>query len=89
MPEKGVDLKDKYLDCGESIFTPEQDMKAGGSGCGCSAVVLNAYLLKEMMSKNMAGSCFGHGRAAQRRQPQQGESIPGVAHGIVFERRMG
>lgn len=38
------------MDCGASIFKPEQDVKAGGSGCGCSAVVLNGYLLKQIMS---------------------------------------
>ncbi len=88
--KKGVDLKDKYLDCGESIFTPEQDMKAGGSGCGCSAVVLNAYLLKEMMSKKYGRILFlATGALLSVGSSQQGESIPGVAHGIVFERRMG
>ena len=87
--KKGVDLKDKYLDCGDSIFTPEQDMKAGGSGCGCSAVVLNAYLLKEMMSKKYNRILFlATGALLSVGSSQQGESIPGVAHGVVFERRM-
>ena len=36
-------------DCGAIIFDGEsQDTHAGGSGCGCSASVLNSYLLKQM-----------------------------------------
>mgnify|MGYP000915924888 CR=1 FL=1 len=88
--KKGVDLKDKYLDCGDSIFTKEQDMKAGGSGCGCSAVVLNSYLLKEMMSSKYNRILFlATGALLSVDSTQQGESIPCVAHGVVFERRMG
>ena len=37
----GVDLTKNYDDCGCLLFDPQtQDVHAGGSGCGCSAVVL-------------------------------------------------
>ena len=86
--QRGVDLKDKHLDCGDSIFTPEQDMKAGGSGCACSAIVLNAYLLKEMMSGTYNRVLFlATGALLSVSSTQQGESIPCVAHAVVFERR--
>ena len=42
----GVDLSRNYQDCGLLLYDLEkQDMHAGGSGCGCSAAVLNGYLL--------------------------------------------
>ena len=42
----GVDLSRNYRDCGLLLYDLEkQDMHAGGSGCGCSAAVLNGYLL--------------------------------------------
>ena len=37
----------------------KQDMHAGASGCGCSAAVLNGYLLGGMRAGQVAaGSCL-------------------------------
>ena len=42
--EYGYDVKDNYVDCGDMIFNDEeQKTDAGGSGCGCSAVVTCGY----------------------------------------------
>ena len=42
----GVELGDNCTDCGLLLYDRvKQDMHAGGSGCGCSAAVLNGYLL--------------------------------------------
>ena len=46
----GVDLSAIYQDCGLMIFSPEQDVHAGASGCGCSAVVLTGHILNGMRS---------------------------------------
>lgn len=47
--EKGYDLESIYQDCGLLIFDNEtQDTHSGGSGCGCSASVLTAYILPEL-----------------------------------------
>jgi len=84
--KKGVDLGDKYFDCGERIFTAAQNVKAGGSGCGCSAVVLNAYLLKELFSGVYHRILFlATGALLSPDSSQQGESIPGVAHAVALE----
>ena len=84
---KGVDLKDRYLDCGSTIFNDQQDVKTGGSGCGCSAVVLNGHLLEQMLQCKYARILFvATGALLSVDSSQQGESIPGVAHGVVFER---
>ena len=45
----GVNLEDRYTDCGVLVFDLEgQDVHAGGSGCGCSAIVLCGYLLDQL-----------------------------------------
>ena len=77
------------MDCGASIFKPEQDVKAGGSGCGCSAVVLNGYLLKQIMSGKYNRVLFmATGALLSLDSSQQGESVPGIAHAVVLERRV-
>ena len=84
--KKGVDLENRYFDCGERIFTAAQNVKAGGSGCGCSAVVLNAYLLKELFSGVYRRVLFlATGALLSPESSQQGESIPGVAHAVALE----
>ena len=46
---EGINLSKNYTDCGLLLYDLErQDMHAGGSGCGCSAAVLNGYLLRMM-----------------------------------------
>ena len=36
LTQKGISAE-KIYDCGITIYSPEQDTHAGGSGCGCSA----------------------------------------------------
>ena len=45
----GVDMGPQFQDCGLLLYDRKhQDMHAGASGCGCSASVLNGYLLRKM-----------------------------------------
>ena len=45
----GMELDERYQDCGMLLYDrKQQDMHAGASGCGCSASVLNGYLLTQM-----------------------------------------
>ena len=55
--EKGYDITEQYMDCGIEIFNPEeQDTHSGGSGCGCSAITLNGYVMKKcFVGKNGTG----------------------------------
>ncbi|MBQ9248680.1 MAG: hypothetical protein IJ171_08880, partial [Ruminococcus sp.] len=48
LSEKGVDLGERHSDCGMMIFDENQDVHAGGSGCGCCASVLCGYILRKM-----------------------------------------
>ena len=55
-------------------------MHAGGSGCGCSAAVLNGYLLPEMRRETVAaGAVRPTGALLSPTSSFQGESIPASA----------
>lgn len=83
----GYDLSDNYTDCGIEIFDNEkQDTHAGGSGCGCSAVTLTGYILKEMAKGTFNRILFiPTGALLSPSSSFQGESIPGIAHAVVIE----
>lgn len=87
MQEEGYDLSDVYTDCGVEIFDSEtQDTHAGGSGCGCSATVLNAYIYKEMLKgKFKRVLIMATGALHSTTINQQGESIPGIAHAVTID----
>lgn len=86
--KEGVDITDRHVDCGDIIFAPDQNVNCGGSGCGCSAVTLNGYLLRRMEAKDFGRMFFmATGALMSTTSGMQGESIPGVAHGVVIERR--
>ena len=84
--QQGIVLGTNYQDCGVLIFDESQDTHAGGSGCACSATVTCGYLLKEMKAgrlKNFFG--LGTGALLSPCSCQQGESIPGIGHGVVVQ----
>ena len=82
-----TDIVSKLDDCGKMIYDLEhQDVHCGGSGCGCSAVVLASYLLPQLENGNMKGLLFiGTGAMMSPMTIQQGEGIPAIAHLIKFE----
>ena len=69
-------------DCAMMIFDRErQDVHSGGSGCGCSAAVLAAYLLPRLKSGMLKNILFiGTGAMMSPSSTKQGEAIPAVAH---------
>lgn len=83
MGKEGYDLSKNYFDCGELIFDSSQDVHAGGSGCGCSGLMLCAHIIPEMKNKNLKRVLFmPTGALMSPTAVQQGESIPGVAHAL-------
>lgn len=84
---RGYDMGDRYGDCGLLIYDREgQDMHAGGSGCGCSAVVMASYLLPRMERGCYRHVlCMGTGAMMSPASLQQGNSIPAVAHLIQWD----
>jgi len=88
MREQRMPLPDECCtDCGLLIYDREtQDVHAGGSGCGCSAVVLNAHILPRLQSGQLRRIIFmATGALMSLTSSQQGESIPGIAHAVVLE----
>ena len=79
---EGLDIRSRYNDCGMMIYDREgQDMHAGGSGCGCSAVVLASHLCPRLERGDLRQILFiGTGAMMSPASIQQGESIPAVAH---------
>lgn len=86
--DKGINLLGRHRDCGNMVFDPAQKVDCGGSGCGCSAVTLNAYLLKCLEEGEFKRMLFmATGALMSPTAGMQGESIPGIAHAVILERR--
>ena len=85
--EKGYDLESIYQDCGLLIFDNEtQDTHSGGSGCGCSASVLTAYILPELAKGTWKRVLFvPTGALLSKTSFNEGDSIPGIAHAVILE----
>jgi stage V sporulation protein AD len=86
MAKRGIKLGDNYNDCGLIVYDREnQDMHAGGSGCGCSALVLATKILPEIEAGKLREVLFiGTGALMSPSSLQQGLSIPAVAHLVRF-----
>lgn len=77
-----VDIRRNHSDCGMLIFDlKNQDVHAGGSGCGCSASVLCSYVMHRFESGKFKNILFmSTGALMSPTSSFQGESIPGIAH---------
>lgn len=86
MKDENIDISDVHDDCGLMIYDIEnQDVHAGGSGCGCSAAVLNSNIMKRMISGELKKVLFvGTGALLSLTSNLQGDSIPGIAHGVLI-----
>ena len=85
--DKGYDISEQHMDCGIEIYDGEsQDTHAGGSGCGCSAVTLSAYILKQLEENNWKKVLFmPTGALLSKTSFNEGKSVPGIAHALVIE----
>ncbi len=81
LAQQGIVLR-RHDDCGLLLYDRQtQQVKAGGSGCGCSAGVLCAHLLPALQSgRQRRVLLVSTGALMSQLTFQQGESIPGVAH---------
>ncbi|MEK3808199.1 stage V sporulation protein AD [Bacillus sp. FSL H8-0547] len=87
LKEEGFDVYANHNDCGIMIYRPDQNVFAGGSGCGCSAVVTYSHLFNEMRNGNLKKvMVVATGALLSPTMIQQKESIPTIAHAVVFER---
>jgi stage V sporulation protein AD len=83
MREKGMEIDKVHMDCGIEIYDQSQDAHAGGSGCGCSAVTLSAYILKQLEEGKWKRVLFvPTGALLSKTSFNEGQSIPGIAHAV-------
>ena len=82
--KSGINLGGKITDCGTLVFDNTiQDVHAGGSGCGCSAITLCGMLLNKMSAGKLERILFcGTGALLSPTSTQQGLPIPGVCHAV-------
>lgn len=87
LKERGIDIGDRYDDCGLLIYDSEkQDVHAGGSGCGCAATVLSSYLLRKLEDGAWKRLLFlPTGALLNKTSFNEGQNVPGIAHGVVIE----
>jgi len=82
--KEGISLGGKLMDCGTQVFDLlKQDVHCGGSGCGCSAIVLCGHLLNQLSTGKLKRILFcGTGALLSPVSTQQGLPIPGVCHAV-------
>ena len=84
--EKGVDIANNHVDCGEIVYNVIEDEFQGGSGAGCSAVVFNSYIMDKLKTGALNKVLFiATGALLSTVSSGQGESIPGIAHAVAIE----
>ena len=85
---EGYALSHGYVDCGVLIFDKNtQDTHSGGSGCGCSASVLSAYIIPQIEKGRFKKVIFvASGAMMSPDSIKQGQSIPAIGHLLLLER---
>lgn len=83
---RGYKLGSNYGDCGHMMFTNNQKVFQGGSGCGCVASVLNSYVIQRIRAGKLKNVIVvATGALMSTLSSQQGDSIPGIAHLVVLK----
>lgn len=86
MWEKGYTISENHVDCGEIIYKVIEDEFQGGSGAGCSAVVMNSYVFTKMSAGLYKKVLFAAtGALLSTVSSGQGESIPCISHAVQLE----
>ena len=68
------------------IFSGDQKCYSGGSGAGCSACVLNSFILEKMRRREYDRVLLlATGALMSPTTSCQGESIPAVSHAVILE----
>lgn len=86
LERNGIILGKNYADCGCMIYDKTKRVFMGGSGAGCSASVLNSYIIKKLNEGKLKRVLLvATGALMSTTTAQQGETIPGIAHAIELE----
>ena len=86
--EEYVDVYTSVRGAMDWVFdNEEQDTHSGGSGCGCSAITLAGYILKQLREGSWKRVLFvPTGALLSTVSYNEGQNIPGIAHGVIIER---
>lgn len=77
---------EKFTDCGILIYSEDQPVFSGGSGCGCSAVVTYGHIFNMMKKGELKKVLIvATGALLSPLSYQQKESIPCIAHAVSIE----
>ena len=75
-----------FTDCGLLIYAKDQPVLAGGSGCGCAAVVTYGHIINRMKKGELKRVLIvATGALLSPLSYQQKESIPCIAHAVSLE----
>lgn len=79
-------LGKNYSDCGCIIYDKTERVFMGGSGAGCSASVLNSYIIHKLEKGEFKRVLLvSTGALMSTTTSQQGDTIPGIAHAVELE----
>jgi stage V sporulation protein AD len=89
LEKNNVDISRQHMDCGIEIYNnEEQDTHSGGSGCGCAAITLAGYIMKQLRDEVWKRILFvPTGALLSTVSYNEGRNIPGIAHAVMIERR--
>lgn len=83
---EGYNIEANHIDCGELIYNMNEFEFQGGSGAGCSAVVIASYIYPKLLKKQIKKVLFAAtGALLSTVSTQQGESIPCISHAVTLE----
>ncbi len=86
LAKHNIEMQSEFTDCGILIYKEDQPVIAGGSGCGCSAVVTYGHFLNRLRTGELKRILIvATGALLSPLSYQQKESIPCIAHAVAIE----
>ena len=85
LSEEFPSLEGNYVDCGCELYGSDKSVKAGGSGCGCSALYLGKIFSELSAGKLKKVLFISTGALHNPILLNQKESIPSIAHAVAIE----
>jgi len=86
MQRRGVPLGSNYADGGVMLFKGVRGTGVGGSGCACSALIMEGFVWKKMCNSEIKSALIvATGALLSSLTWQQGESVPCIANAIALQ----
>ena len=87
LEHEGIIIGKHISDCGCIMYNKEQRVFMGGSGAGCSASILNSYIINKLKTGEFKKVLLvSTGALMSTTTSQQGDTIPGIAHAVELRR---